>query len=648
MANGSAEMVRKFYGKDPLAAQDALAELVKTLGRDAIEAIVPSEIPSFSTSSWAVEGRLKAAAEILGPGIVPHLVNVISSGPWRSKILASPCFAGLQAFNETLDAGLIRILEQGRDVDAERIAIEALGYLGAEGWGYRLQAYAQLGIWGAPADHDRISQYTFDKLSSYVLEALARFAAQCKDRNRCSHLVEQLAEYAELREKHLSSRSPDSYQLIGRHGREFTEWSVDPVIRHWGPHADARIQRMGMDVLHDIAPLRASRFLLETAINPAVAPAVRTGASIALGALREPRAAERLAAALRDPSIDRTHLDWAFSTLRAVPVDWSGSDDYAEVVLAEGFEPAAQLRYSFAVRGDDRCLPDLIDELDASEPFQRWTAALALARLLGPRSRTHLDGRAQDAGDDLERCGMYAAQVHAGDHAQVRRLHEALQGASLLYLIRPVWRLEILHAFRVSTAGFDERAFPLWCAAAGVGTRHLQYFDALLPGSSDAPSREARPPVPAQKPARTRVFISYSREDAGWLKRFQLMMSPLVRGERLDLWDDSRIRPGKWHAQINEAMAQADVALFLVSAHFLASEFIMKHELPELLRSAEERDVTILWVLVDDCLWEDSALAAYQSENAEQPLTLLPEGERTRVIKKACLRIRDLLAEEPA
>jgi hypothetical protein len=290
-------------------------------------------------------------------------------------------------------------------------------------------------------------------------------------------------------------------------------------------------------------------------------------------------------------------------------------------------------------------VPQLIDELDHAEPYHRWTAALALVRILGPGSRSYLDGRAEDAGDAVERCAMYAAQIRAGDHGKVRSLHEALQATALISVLRPVWKLEILDALR-APGDLDPRAFSLWRAAAGVGTRQLQYFDALSPPIADASAQTRSAPAPGAAPSRTTVFISYSRRDGDWLKRFQRMLSPLVRSNRIELWDDTAIQPGKWHPQIKAAMSQADVALFLVSEHFLASDFIMQNELPDLLQFAENGNVKILWVLVDDCLWEASALAGYQGENPEHPLSLLSGGEQTRVIKNACVKISSLMKKE--
>src|SRR3712207_6033398 len=43
-------------------------------------------------------------------------------------------------------------------------------------------------------------------------------------------------------------------------------------------------------------------------------------------------------------------------------------------------------------------------------------------------------------------------------------------------------------------------------------------------------------------PERTQVFISYSHEDAEWLRRLQIMLKPLTRNHMITIWGDTQIR----------------------------------------------------------------------------------------------------------
>lgn len=72
------------------------------------------------------------------------------------------------------------------------------------------------------------------------------------------------------------------------------------------------------------------------------------------------------------------------------------------------------------------------------------------------------------------------------------------------------------------------------------------------------------------------VFVSYSRTDVDWVKKFEVMLHPLVNSHGLKLWVDYRIAPGdRWKPEIESAIARTRWALLLVSPDFLASKFIM-------------------------------------------------------------------------
>jgi len=150
--------------------------------------------------------------------------------------------------------------------------------------------------------------------------------------------------------------------------------------------------------------------------------------------------------------------------------------------------------------------------------------------------------------------------------------------------------------------------------------------------------------------SRDQVFISYSRVDAKWLKRLQIHLKPLEREGKIERWDDTCIQPGTpWPKAIQHALARAKVAVLLVSADFLASDFITENELPPLLAAAETEGARILPVIVSPSQFEASPLARFQTINPlNKPLTALRSTERealwvrvANIIKQALTPIED-------
>ncbi|HEX5707745.1 MAG TPA: toll/interleukin-1 receptor domain-containing protein, partial [Pyrinomonadaceae bacterium] len=102
-----------------------------------------------------------------------------------------------------------------------------------------------------------------------------------------------------------------------------------------------------------------------------------------------------------------------------------------------------------------------------------------------------------------------------------------------------------------------------------------------------------------------RVFISYSHKDEVWKDRLRPHLKMLEQaGLNVVTWDDRAIDAGaKWYNEIKEAMEGAAVAICLISADFLASDFCTKEEIPYLLEQREHKGMVLLPVLVRPCLW---------------------------------------------
>jgi hypothetical protein len=143
------------------------------------------------------------------------------------------------------------------------------------------------------------------------------------------------------------------------------------------------------------------------------------------------------------------------------------------------------------------------------------------------------------------------------------------------------------------------------------------------------------------------VFISYSHRDRRWLDRLIVHLKPLERAGMIVPWEDTRIRAGeRWRDEIVNSMAAARVAVLLVSAEFLASDFIAKNELPPLLESARAKGLIVIPVIVSPCRYEQTpALASLQSINPpSKALSQLRKADSEEYFVKLSIQIEGALS----
>lgn len=128
-----------------------------------------------------------------------------------------------------------------------------------------------------------------------------------------------------------------------------------------------------------------------------------------------------------------------------------------------------------------------------------------------------------------------------------------------------------------------------------------------------------------------KVFISYSHQDKSYLDRIMIHFKPLVRKGLLDVWSDTKIKVGdRWRDEIDQALEDASIAILLVSADFMASDFIIDNELPPILSKAEINGTRILPVVLSPCRFaREPELSRFQSaNNPSQPLSSMSTEER--------------------
>jgi hypothetical protein len=121
------------------------------------------------------------------------------------------------------------------------------------------------------------------------------------------------------------------------------------------------------------------------------------------------------------------------------------------------------------------------------------------------------------------------------------------------------------------------------------------------------------------------------------------MLAPMLRNQRLELWDDTLIPAGDdWRRNIDEGVRRAAVALLLVSGSYLASQFVMGEELPALVAHG----VRLVPVLIEDCLWDqEPQLTAVQwahDPRRDGPLAAADSREMPGRIVRVCRKLLEI------
>ena len=148
-------------------------------------------------------------------------------------------------------------------------------------------------------------------------------------------------------------------------------------------------------------------------------------------------------------------------------------------------------------------------------------------------------------------------------------------------------------------------------------------------------------PVSTNQP---KIFLSYSHSDRQWAERLLIHLRAFADG--VEVWSDSQIAIGAdWSDAITKAIASADFAIILVSADYLASDFIASGELPALLKSSAQGRTLILPVMLSAAFIDPaSPLLNIQFVNdPHRPLSELKRSEQDRVFVEVARAIQERL-----
>ena len=101
------------------------------------------------------------------------------------------------------------------------------------------------------------------------------------------------------------------------------------------------------------------------------------------------------------------------------------------------------------------------------------------------------------------------------------------------------------------------------------------------------------------------VFISYSHKDEKWKNLLFIQLKALVQQGDITIWDDLKIDTGEdWYPAIQKALQETSVGLCLISADYLASDFINKEEIPAFIEKRNKEGMLVVPILVRPCAWK--------------------------------------------
>ncbi len=144
------------------------------------------------------------------------------------------------------------------------------------------------------------------------------------------------------------------------------------------------------------------------------------------------------------------------------------------------------------------------------------------------------------------------------------------------------------------------------------------------------------------------IFISYSKFDDEAKAFVARQLGVLRHIGNVEIWDDSAIGVGDdWFDKIDANLKCCSVAVLLISADFLGSEFCMKDEVPVLLKRREREGMMIAPILLRHCAWDIVPwLKAIQMQpRRDVPLLTLDqhgqERELTEVVRNVSKHIEE-------
>jgi hypothetical protein len=110
------------------------------------------------------------------------------------------------------------------------------------------------------------------------------------------------------------------------------------------------------------------------------------------------------------------------------------------------------------------------------------------------------------------------------------------------------------------------------------------------------------------------LFSSYAHKDEALRDELDTHLALLRNQGTISSWHDRSIPVGsEWDAEISENLESAQIILLLVSANFLASEYIWGKELKRAMERHEAGEARVIPITLKPCDWHSAAFGKLQA-----------------------------------
>jgi len=119
------------------------------------------------------------------------------------------------------------------------------------------------------------------------------------------------------------------------------------------------------------------------------------------------------------------------------------------------------------------------------------------------------------------------------------------------------------------------------------------------------------------------VFISYAPEDEDLRGELDKHLAVLRREGIIRGWSDRMIGAGaEWRGEIDRRLDEADIILLLVSASYLASDYLYDVEMARAIERHDARQSTVIPVILRPCDWASAPFGRLRAlPSSGQPVT---------------------------